>query len=359
MCIAILNKPNQFIKRKHLKNCWDNNGDGAGLAYVSKKGNISIFKELDNFDTFYDRYKYVRDRNPESNMLIHFRIKTHGNTDKTNCHPFKVNDGLVFCHNGIISEVKDSDRYSDTIMFNHTVLRKLPDGFIYSDSIKSLISKYIGSSKLVFLTSKNEAYIINEHFGEHTKKGWFSNDSWKQKNNFVYAGNRKIYNNYGGRGYNPYGYDEYDDFYAPSSSKSSSSNWNADDDNALNDEDNLYSNCGHCSSYLCTESEEKMGSCELCYNSIIEAAWDYDLIDEPDFYTLTSGTLITPQLKQRLKELAGQVEIAAEWDNNGKMFMKADVVREFNQRRAENKKKEKIKGLFDDEISFDGGLIKD
>ena len=168
MCIAILNKPNQTLRRKHLKNCWNNNDDGAGMSWVSKKGNINIFKELNSFDVFYQKYISVRKHNPESNMLLHFRIKTHGKTDKTNCHPFKVSNELAFCHNGVIRDVEDHDHYSDTIMFNRTILRQLPKSFIYNKATLTLIEEFIGSgNKLIFLTNKNEAIIINESVGEH------------------------------------------------------------------------------------------------------------------------------------------------------------------------------------------------
>ena len=60
--------------------------------YIVKKGYFT-FKE------FYKEYKPHGDKQ----VLIHFRIKTHGPIDKNNCHPFLVNNSLGFIHNGIIT----------------------------------------------------------------------------------------------------------------------------------------------------------------------------------------------------------------------------------------------------------------
>ena len=303
MCIAILNKPNQTLRRKHLKNCWNNNDDGAGMSWVSKKGNINIFKELNSFDVFYQKYISVRKHNPESNMLLHFRIKTHGKTDKTNCHPFKVSNELAFCHNGVIRDVEDHDHYSDTIMFNRTILRQLPKSFIYNKATLTLIEEFIGSgNKLIFLTNKNEAIIINESVGEHTKKGWFSNDSWKRTNDYVWAGSRKISRNQRGGYYGGY-YDMYDDDYLEMN------DWN--ESYGVNDEvqkevekdkvfslqeiddspnlDGTYDNCiiDGCSSRLLTEDETRLGICKSCEDIILQLTEDYNLFQQSDYYKVT------------------------------------------------------------------------
>ena len=56
MCIAILNKKEATLKRELLKNCWDNNGDGAGLLYIDNKKQMKTFKELKSFEVFYQEY---------------------------------------------------------------------------------------------------------------------------------------------------------------------------------------------------------------------------------------------------------------------------------------------------------------
>jgi hypothetical protein len=57
---------------------------------------------------------------------------------------------------------------------------------------KFFISEYIGYSKLIFLDSKDKYTIINEEMGKWTDGNWYSNDSYKEYNNYVYYGNTKV-----------------------------------------------------------------------------------------------------------------------------------------------------------------------
>jgi hypothetical protein len=59
---------------------------------------------------------------------------------------------------------------------------------------KYFISEYIGYSKLLFLDSDDKYTIINEELGKWTDGNWYSNDSYKQYNDFKYYGNEKVYN---------------------------------------------------------------------------------------------------------------------------------------------------------------------
>lgn len=166
------------LSKEILSTCWRNNEDGAGMAYA-RKGELTIVKELHSFDAFYARYEAVRDAMPKANILLHFRIRTHGLVNEENCHPFWVNNGLVFAHNGIIPNVGHSAKESDTIAFNREILQKLPEDFVYNDAIRGLLLERIGYSKLVFLTASNEYYIVGEKRGEWSERNWFSNSGYK------------------------------------------------------------------------------------------------------------------------------------------------------------------------------------
>lgn len=179
MCVAILNKKGVTLKKDLLKACWDNNNDGAGLAYP-KDGRIEIFKELKSFDKFYDEYAAIREEY-RGNMLLHFRIATHGAVTEENCHPFLVSDTLAFVHNGVISNVGASKDKSDTKCFNEKVLQLLPEGFTDNAGIKLLVEEFIGHSKLAFLDAEGNYSIYNEAKGVWDMDCWFSNVSYKPK----------------------------------------------------------------------------------------------------------------------------------------------------------------------------------
>lgn len=191
MCIAIMNGFKTTLKKDWVRNSWENNGDGAGLLWVND-GKLEIFKEMTTFDTYYNKYIEVRKEFPKSNILLHFRISTHGKINTTNCHPFLVDKTIGFIHNGMIHQVERNTEFSDTYMFNELILKKLPKGFEKNVAMQELLHNYIDSSKLVFLNNKNEPTIINEEAGHWVGDTWFSNSSYKQVNSWVdYGGTKK------------------------------------------------------------------------------------------------------------------------------------------------------------------------
>jgi predicted glutamine amidotransferase len=191
MCIAILNPNNVTLKKKVLKTCWENNTDGAGMLYLVD-GKLTTHKEMTNFDSFYDHYSSVRQKHKTSQIVIHFRISTHGKVNLTNCHPFIVNDKWGFVHNGIISAAPKHTEFSDTYMFNREILQKLPADWIHNDAVYDLVQEYIGSSKLLFLNTDNEAFIVNEEMGVWDLGCWFSNTTYKVSRYYDYGGT-KVY----------------------------------------------------------------------------------------------------------------------------------------------------------------------
>ena len=194
MCIAILNTKGTTLKKQILSNCWENNGDGAGILYINDDNQMETFKTLDSFDDFYSNYIFIKQTyGKRKNMLLHFRISTHGTINEENCHPFIVDENVGFIHNGMISEVPDSVQYSDTNMLNRTLLQKLSPGFEQDDDVLEFLASMIGiGNKLVFLNSDNEWSIVNEEAGHWNLGCWFSNDSYKQVNSWYdFGGVRK------------------------------------------------------------------------------------------------------------------------------------------------------------------------
>lgn len=188
MCIAILNVKGT-LKTEQIKNSWDNNNEGAGLLW-REQGKLQTFKSY-SYKEFLNKYLTLRDNKNITKIVLHFRIATSGHDKYVNLHPFLVNDNLGFVHNGVIYGLGNKER-SDTFQFNE-MLKGLPTGFLHNETIVKFIENYIGYSKLVFLDNKNNHYIINESLGHYDNIGnWYSNDSYKQNNDFVYFGNQKV-----------------------------------------------------------------------------------------------------------------------------------------------------------------------
>ena len=206
MCIAILNTKVATLKKEALQNCWLNNGDGAGILYIDN-GVMKTSKELKSFDIFYETYTQIKKSfGRKNNILIHFRISTHGLVNESNCHPFLVDDNIGFIHNGMIYNVEDSKLHSDTYMFNENILKNFKPGFEHNPDIMDMLADFIGKgSKLVFLNAQDEYCIVNEEAGHWYMGCWFSNRSYEKVNNYVDYGGVRKYKSFGSgsAGYTP------------------------------------------------------------------------------------------------------------------------------------------------------------
>ena len=179
MCIIIYKPVNIRLYDTTIKNCFENNSDGAGFAYVENE-QIYVQKGFFNIETFQEAYEPHKLKQ----ALLHFRIKTHGNLEATNCHPLHISEQLVFAHNGIIYQVPKDEEKSDSVLFNELILQNLIRVFgtqiIFDKTIQTLIKAYVYSSRLVFLDNKGQVHITNEKEGKWVSDCWFSNNSWQK-----------------------------------------------------------------------------------------------------------------------------------------------------------------------------------
>lgn len=174
-----------------LHNCFENNQDGAGFMYV-ENGKVYFEKGFMSWRSFKKALKPFKNRT-DLPMAIHFRITTHGGTEKGLCHPFPLtenkkelkaisgttNVGIV--HNGCISMVGKPDiGMSDTSDF----IRKYANIVITSPkwynnpNANKVLAELIGSKMLV---------LSNDGHGEVVGNGWnevdgvlFSNSSFQK-----------------------------------------------------------------------------------------------------------------------------------------------------------------------------------
>jgi predicted glutamine amidotransferase len=175
MCIAILNAKG-VLSLKTFKTCWAANPDGAGLCYFDGE-RIQTAKEMKSVKNFHKIYLSVREKYPEIDIAIHFRISTHGRVNITNCHPFKVNKTTAFIHNGVINNMGVNPDFSDTYIFNETIMKSLPANFVKNTAVLELLSNYIGYSKLVIISGEISS-IVNEELGFWDANNWYSNKSY-------------------------------------------------------------------------------------------------------------------------------------------------------------------------------------
>jgi len=181
MCLLILNKAEAApLTEAYFKTAWKNNPHGGGLVY--REGDrMVVRKTVRGWKKFYTIYAQARAANTETHFLVHFRWATHGKKNIENTHPFKVDDGVYFGHNGVLSRYAEhgKDAKSDTRNFIDRVLSFMPQKFYANADYIQVLSDHIGlGNKLVFLDYENDYGIVNESAGHWRDGSWFSNSGY-------------------------------------------------------------------------------------------------------------------------------------------------------------------------------------
>lgn len=182
MCIAILNKKHSIITDAALTNCFMNNPDGAGFAFINNNKQLTVIKGIFNLDTFLNTYKYIKEQ-AISDILIHCRIGTAGLKDANNTHPHYINDDIVLIHNGILHniDVPKNSKVSDTILFIQKYLKNMTIEQLKDAGYRQLIADAIGTNnKFILMDKYGATYIINAEQGiTDTDGNFYSNDSYQ------------------------------------------------------------------------------------------------------------------------------------------------------------------------------------
>lgn len=191
MCLLIAQPKGRKVKKDHLETGYWNNPDGAGYAFIDRQTDRIVTRKATTFNKFWTKYQADwKQHGKSSPFIVHFRMATHGTTDESNVHPFRVNvaeGDCVFAHNGIIDIHidKHEQHMSDTRMFGREILNNLPDNWMDNSAISILVEEFLGDyNKIAVLTNspacERELYILNDHLGHYDKsKVWFSNHSYE------------------------------------------------------------------------------------------------------------------------------------------------------------------------------------
>ncbi len=218
MCLLVDQSAESNFTYEFLAGVYRKNSDGLGIMYA-EDGEVKVFKHLpksvDDFINFYDQHAKGRD------CIWHARMKTHGDIDMENCHPYKVTDEIYMAHNGILSAGNDPDEAkSDTWHFINWVLRPalLADPtLLHNHGFQDYIAHMIGSSnKFAFMTAQGDSVVMNVKSGVNFEKSWLSNtyawDYYKLTNTpspASYKPTTRSYSDWGyedGLTYDPYGH---------------------------------------------------------------------------------------------------------------------------------------------------------
>ena len=186
---------------KILKNCWEQNSDGFGLAYHGKRmPAVAIIKGAMKFKHAVQLIESIPEPT-QKNVLMHFRWASHGSVCPGNCHPFplsseiadltatKIRSSMAIAHNGVITgtgalasytrtnfdKQKDTTTLSDTQEFIRKTLADMPYYYLYNKGVRALLRSHV-SSKLTLLT--RHGFIL---LGDYIEDGgiYYSNSDYR------------------------------------------------------------------------------------------------------------------------------------------------------------------------------------
>lgn len=214
MCvIAFSPKGTDIPSEQQIRQMWIHNPDGAGYAYVNKKGKVVYRK---GFMTLAELMAELEapERFKNTNFAIHFRIGTSGKNDKATCHPFPISNNFgdlrktegeadsVLFHNGILSKGGIvSPLASDTQDFV-VAMSPMFQKYNKSKARDFFIEELIEGSRLLILY-KNNAFKM---FGKWETDGDIFVSNLNYKTSYDWYGS-------GYYGYHEYEQDYYDDYY--------------------------------------------------------------------------------------------------------------------------------------------------
>ena len=185
MCVIVVSKAGvDAPDEQKLKNMWDKNPHGAGIL-VDNGEKIKYTKGYMTWEDFKQGLeKYKSEFNLKDVVFAtHFRITTHGKTDKFTTHPFLLSPRYedlrkteyegktpVMMHNGTITgfgglldkNSSDTQDYAATI--GYSMLRKSKSGRKPNKAMQKAVEKTISSSRMVsFYGDKEPIFMGNWH----------------------------------------------------------------------------------------------------------------------------------------------------------------------------------------------------
>lgn len=191
MCIIVY-KPagTDFPSWETLKNCFENNPDGAGYMFSDEHG-VHLHKGFMKWDDFKRSLKPHRKNGQQYPFVLHFRITTHGGTKPEMTQPFPLSDDVKtlkrldsnckvgVAHNGIIPMTSDAKKISDTALFIKDYLTLLIDRnpkYYKNPRIADMIEELI-NSKMCILSNDGHVELIGRGWEEENGI-YYSNTSY-------------------------------------------------------------------------------------------------------------------------------------------------------------------------------------
>ena len=182
MCL-LMTAPSKTLREvllktpKLLDSMYKSNSDGYGAMYGTVDG-PKIVKKLPRSTA---ELRKLIERLPQDDrtVAVHLRMRTHGDIDLDNCHPYEIADGGGYLmHNGVLSfgNAKDTSK-SDTWHYCRDHLDETSKDYdLHDNDVIATIGKHIGSGNVfALMTSDGKISVVNPERGIEVAGVFFSN----------------------------------------------------------------------------------------------------------------------------------------------------------------------------------------
>ena len=184
MCLLLTqSKSSPILSDAWLSDFYSYNQDGVGVMFAHH-GELVIKKIIPN--TAQEFIDFYRENISGRDCAFHLRMRTHGDIDLLNCHPYEILNraehglDLWLMHNGVLATGNKADiTKSDTWHYIQDYLKPMLAGnpdFAFHPSFKALIEDHIGgSNKFVIMDNEGRQTVINQSSGVYWGGLWLSN----------------------------------------------------------------------------------------------------------------------------------------------------------------------------------------
>jgi hypothetical protein len=200
MCLLHTHPATTDFDREDINDFYLHNSDGIGVMWA-ENGVLRVIKALPRNDA--EAWEFYQQHVRGKDCVVHWRMKTHGLIDLTNCHPYTVFDNdavmpMCLMHNGVLAtgnhnDVTKSDTWHYVQDYLVPILSHNPELFS-NKAFVALLEAHIGTgNRFVLMNHLGETMIANERDFVEYKGALLSNT-------YAWSASR------GGYGYNAYSY---------------------------------------------------------------------------------------------------------------------------------------------------------
>lgn len=182
MCLLATQPEGTVFDDDFLSGVYMLNSDGIGVMYA-ENNSLHIRRLVPKTEKeFID---FFRENIDNRKCAWHARMRTHGDIDLTNCHPYQVISGdegypLYLAHNGVLftgnkADPSKSDTWHYIQDFLRPMLLKNPEFFL-TEAFEDMVASHIGTgNKFVLMDAFGNITTVNEQAGVIHQGAWLSN----------------------------------------------------------------------------------------------------------------------------------------------------------------------------------------